>query len=177
MTTAQNQTQAIRNLQRYLRTLSYFEKELPEVPIDGVYGTATEEAVRIFQRLEDLPQTGRVDRPTWDRLYTRYREEQSRRDAPARISHFPRLPENYSVELGEQQFLVQVIQHALQELSVLYQWEEPISLSGIYDEPTARAVRQFQAANALPATGGVDRATWNAIADAYNRTFAGYLEQ
>jgi peptidoglycan hydrolase-like protein with peptidoglycan-binding domain len=177
MTGAQNESQAIRNLQRYLRTLSYFEKELPEVPIDGIYDTATENAVRIFQRLEDLPQTGRVDRPTWDRLYARYREDQSRRDTPARISHFPRLPENYSVELGETQFLVRVIQHALQELAVLYTWEEAVPLSGIYDEATARAVRQFQGANGLPATGGVDLTTWNALADAYNRTFANYFEQ
>lgn len=38
------------------------------LPIDGVYGALTEEAVRDFQRVHDLPDNGRVDRVTWNRL-------------------------------------------------------------------------------------------------------------
>lgn len=175
--THENNADAIRNLQRYLRTLSYFDSRIPELPIDGVFDSATEAGVRAFQEGAGLPVTGRVDRETWERLYEEYREDQRRRDAPARISHFPRLPENYTVELGEQQFLVSIIQHALQELSILYQWPAEVTISGIYDEPTAAAVRLFQEKNGLPPTGGVDRTTWNALAEAYNREFAGYVSQ
>lgn len=175
--TIENERETIRNLQRYLRTLSYFDERIGRVPIDGTYDNATREAVSAFQAAYGLPVTGRVDARTWALLFESYQKERALRDAPARISHFPRLPENYTVELGEQQFLVQIIQHALSELDTVYGWGFGIPLSGIYDEPTAAAVRIFQQRNALPATGGVDRATWNALANAYNAQFADYVRE
>ena len=50
---------AVANLQRYLRTLYYFDDALSPTPVDGVFDRATEEAVRRFQREEGLPVTGR----------------------------------------------------------------------------------------------------------------------
>ncbi len=38
------------------------------LPIDGVYGAVTEEAVKDFQRVHRLPDNGQVDRVTWNRL-------------------------------------------------------------------------------------------------------------
>ncbi len=38
------------------------------LPIDGVYGAVTEEAIKDFQRVHRLPDDGRVDRVTWNRL-------------------------------------------------------------------------------------------------------------
>ena len=63
---------AVANLQRYLRTLYYFDDTLSPTPVDGVYDRATEEAVRRFQKTEELPVTGRVDQETWERLFARY---------------------------------------------------------------------------------------------------------
>ena len=172
-----NEKEAVRQLQRFLRALSYFDDRIPEVPIDGIYDRATEDGVIAFQRIEGLPETGRVDQQTWERLYLRYLEQRVAKDAPATISYFPRIPENYKVEIGEAQFLVQIIQHALRELAVAYEWPVEVPLDGVYGEETAAAVRLFQEKNGLPPTGAVDRATWNALAEAYNRLFAGYFPQ
>ncbi len=38
------------------------------LPIDGIYGERTEEAVRDFQQVHRLPVTGRVDQTTWNRM-------------------------------------------------------------------------------------------------------------
>ena len=38
------------------------------LPVDGVFGGLTEEAVKDFQRVQGLPDNGRVDRVTWNRL-------------------------------------------------------------------------------------------------------------
>ena len=38
------------------------------LPVDGVFGALTEEAVKDFQRVQGLPDDGRVDRVTWNRL-------------------------------------------------------------------------------------------------------------
>ena len=168
----QNERESVTNLQRYLRHLSYFNEEIGAVPIDGVFDRETEQALRAFQRAVGLPVTGRADRPTWEQLYAAYVADVEGRRAPRRIAHFPEIPENYAVELGETQFLVSIIQHALSELSVIYDGIGEVPVSGSYDARTAEAVRAFQAVNRLPTTGAVDRTTWNALADAYNRNFA-----
>ena len=41
---------AVANLQRYLRTLYYFDDTLSPTPVDGIFDRATEEAVRRFQK-------------------------------------------------------------------------------------------------------------------------------
>ena len=173
-----NEREAVLQIQRFLRQLSYFDKEIPPVSIDGVFDTATDEAVRAFQKKAGLPVTGRVDLATWEALFAAYTASLEEQREPARIAHFPKIPQNYTVEMGETQFLVSIIQNALQELSTVYDSMGEVPQSGVYDEPTAAAVRTVQQAHGLPETGGVDRATWNAIADAYNRNFANpYLRQ
>ena len=61
--------EAIAEVQRYLRALSYRYKELPHVGIDGIYGKETKDAVRAFQLLFALRETGIVDHLTFTRLY------------------------------------------------------------------------------------------------------------
>ena len=168
----QNEREAITNLQRYLRHLSYFSDEIIEVPIDGIFGSDTEEALRAFQTMEGLPPTGRADQTTWERLFRVYTDSIERRSPSKAISHFPQIPENYTVEVGEVQFLVNIIQNALQELAIVYGQIGEVPQTGEYDVATADAVRAFQEVVGLPPTGAVDRTTWNAIADAYNRNFA-----
>ena len=173
---SENLVAATKNLQRYLRALSYFTSEISKAPIDGVFDEVTERALSDFQRTEGLPVTGRADRETHERLYARYLENATARNAPVRIAHFPRIPDGYTVAEGETQFLVRVIQHALGELSLLYNFPAPPE-DGVYGADTAAAVRVFQEKHLLPVTGAVDLATWNALADAYNQAFGGYFAQ
>ena len=168
---------AVANLQRYLRTLYYFDDALSPAPVDGIFDRATEEAVRRFQRKEDLAATGRVDQITWERLFARYEKEKAFRRAPARIAHFPRVPPDYRVAMGEEQFLVRVIQHALQEIAIDFDFPAAVPQSGKYDEDTANAVRVLQRVSGLPVDGEVDRATWEELARYYNHLYADYFEQ
>ena len=58
-------------LQLVLRALSS-SCGLPPVPLDGCYGGGTEGAVRVFQRIAGLRETGRMDVPTWRALAEAY---------------------------------------------------------------------------------------------------------
>ncbi|MGI6265230.1 MAG: peptidoglycan-binding domain-containing protein [Acutalibacteraceae bacterium] len=58
----------IRELQGYLRSLSYRWPELPLLGIDGVYGSQTADAVAAFQRWFRLEETGITDRITWEMI-------------------------------------------------------------------------------------------------------------
>jgi peptidoglycan hydrolase-like protein with peptidoglycan-binding domain len=172
-----NERQAILNIQRYLRQLSYVNPDIPAPPLDGVYDTATRTAVEAFQRTEGLPPTGLVDSATWELLFLRYEESQRRESAPVPLAQFPRLSKGYALRLGDESFLVRLIQYALGELELIYSGFEDVPQTGVYDEATATAVREFQGKHGLPPTGEVDRDTWDALANTYNREFGGYLEQ
>lgn len=55
----------VRQLQQQLNRIAQNYPAIPTVTADGVYGERTAEAVRTFQRIFKLPQTGITDYPTW----------------------------------------------------------------------------------------------------------------
>ena len=55
----------VRQLQNQLNRIAQNYPAIPTVTADGVYGERTAEAVRTFQRIFRLPQTGITDYPTW----------------------------------------------------------------------------------------------------------------
>lgn len=61
--------EAIAEVQRYLRAVSYRRGKVPHIGIDGIYGKETREAVRAFQEYFSLVQTGIVDEVTFLKLY------------------------------------------------------------------------------------------------------------
>ncbi len=58
----------VRQLQQQLTRISQDYPYIPAVNADGVYGEATQDAVRRFQNVFGLPETGVVDYPTWYKI-------------------------------------------------------------------------------------------------------------
>ena len=58
----------VRQLQEQLDAISSVYTALPDISPDGIYGPATAEAVRKFQSIFGLPQTGVVDFATWYKI-------------------------------------------------------------------------------------------------------------
>ena len=57
--------QKVRQMQEQLNRISRNYPLIPNITADGIYGPATADSVRVFQRVFDLPQTGIVDFATW----------------------------------------------------------------------------------------------------------------
>lgn len=55
-------------MQEQLLRISQAYPALPSITPDGIFGNATQEAVRTFQRIFGLPETGIVDYPTWYKI-------------------------------------------------------------------------------------------------------------
>ena len=168
--------EAIRNLQRYLRQLSYEDADIPPVPIDGIFESATEEALRAFQIKRGLEATGIADRETWDALYEDYLESLARFSPPKPFSPFFRLPEGDSLSLGDVSFAVAAVQFLLNESSQIIDTLDQIVIDGIYGNETRTAVSRFQEANGMLASGEVDKNTWDALVDTYNRYGNDYMQ-
>lgn len=55
----------VRQLQNQLNRIARNYPAIPTITADGIYGNATANAVRTFQRIFNLPQTGITDYATW----------------------------------------------------------------------------------------------------------------
>lgn len=172
MDTPLNLQDAILNLQRYLRTISFVDSRITRVPLDGLFDSDTQKAVSEYQRTRGLTETGLVDKNTWDSIYDEYRIITQERDRTPTVNFFPVAPENYEAVLGEESTFITLVQFILRELSVIYDDFPEIEINGIFDKPTEEAVKIFQLASNLEPTGRIDLLTWNRM----GRDFANYRE-
>lgn len=175
------ETQAVLNMQRYLRQLSYFDPDIPSVPIDGIYDSATATAVAAFQKKYALPQTGTADAVTWAKLFDEYLRSIEENTRPEPVNIFPRFPGDYSIGRRDPQpftALILAIQYILRELMIDYGYDpELLPVTGEYDEATEAAIRDFQAIHNLPTTGRVNRTTWNTMVRTLNAETARYEKE
>ena len=58
----------VRQLQEQLNVIAGAYPLIPQIDVDGIYGPATAESVRVFQSVFGLPQTGVVDYRTWYKI-------------------------------------------------------------------------------------------------------------
>jgi peptidoglycan hydrolase-like protein with peptidoglycan-binding domain len=91
----------VRSVQEYLNRIAQNYPLIPKVAQDGVYGTSTAEAVKVFQGVFNLPQTGIVDYATWYKIsdvyvgVTRIAELRGSAETVQRIFIPPRSFDNY----------------------------------------------------------------------------------
>lgn len=58
----------VRQMQEQLNVIAGAYPALPKINVDGIYGQVTANAVREFQKIFNLPQTGVVDYKTWYKI-------------------------------------------------------------------------------------------------------------
>ena len=170
-----NQSAATRNIQKYLRQLSYANSNISSPPIDGIFDSVTEASLKDFQRYYGLRESGIADRITWDLLYSEYLRSLTEYSPPQPLSIFPRTPTGYEVTKDDEFFLVSIIQLLLNELTIIYDSMPQLTVNGIYDDATISNVKMFQEKNRLFPTGKVDKATWDRLVSAYNNYASDYV--
>ncbi len=161
------ETQAIFNLQRYLRQLSRFDPDIPSVDEDGIFGDRTRDSLMAFQEKYGLPITGVADPETFATLFDAYLADVESRTRPDPIFIFPRYPADFSVGRGDEGPLVAFIQLILRDIIILYGRDpDLLPIDGVFGPVTEEAVKDFQRIQRLPDDGRVDRITWNRLARA-----------
>ncbi len=154
----------IKEIQGYLHGISYYNEKIPKIIPDGIYGVETQIAVKAFQSEYNLPVTGEVNRVTWDKIISVYKNLVS--TPPERINVFP--SKSYIMRQGEKGYTVMLLQVMLNTVLEDTANYEIININGFFDNATTRAVKSFQSITQRPQTGNVDLYTWNILVKAFN---------
>ena len=157
--TDEQKRQHIAEIQQYLNYISEYDHDVPQLVPDGVYGDATENAVRQFQHGYGLDETGEVNDNTWNEIVKVYRMYLESEPEPLRI--FP--SGSYICKSGDSGKLVYVIQVLLKELNRKYDNMPDITVNGDFSNETASAVSEFQRRSGLTPNGEVNCKTWNML--------------
>lgn len=154
----------ILDLQQMLRVI-YPDSTLQ---LDGVYGKETETEVRRFQVGHELPATGVVELATWDAIRAAYLHElvHIAEAEPLQIVLQP----HQVLAAGTDNVHMLLVQALLKALSRYYLNMPALRLTGIHDPQSVQAVRWFQTQAGLPASGDVDKHTWQQLARQYRLT-------
>ena len=162
----------IRNIQYFLNYLAEFYSEIPQVDIDGIFGTQTENAVKAFQALFELPITGSVDLPTYDTLYRTYLgfiQTLPFKYLDGEIYPYPGIP----LRLGSESEVVRLLQEYLNYISQFIEQIPSVSPTGYFGQRTEDSVIAFQRLYGREPSGTVGAQTWNAITSLYNDLYIG----
>ena len=160
-----NLQDAILNLQKYLRAISFVDSRIPRLSPDGLFEAQTQNAVSEYQRTRGLAETGIVDKTTWDTLFDEYLLVMRSQERSKGVDLFPSSPADYQASLGDEHIFITLVQIVLRELSAVYDEFPSIEISGAFDGATEQAVRIFQKASMLEPDGKIDLVTWNRMID------------
>ena len=152
---------AVEQVQFWLNTLAQYDSAIPSVTVDGVYGTATANAVRAFQRKYGLTVDGIVGQTTWKELYDEFLSIQSDNGTP---NAYP----GTALRQGSSGQNVRLVQFWLKIARTVYSSLNNVTVDGIFGSSTAAAVRRFQTYFGLTSDGVVGRTTWNKLYEVYN---------
>ena len=161
---------AVQTLQIQLNRISRNYPAIPKIPnASGQFDAATEDAVRTFQEIFDLPSTGTVNKATWYRVAYIYTSVKRLAELDSEGVSRDELPLQFTEDLTPDMQSEQVrgLQYFLAVVGAYYESVLPIEITGIYDARTEASVRSFQRVYGLPETGIVDEATWNDLYRAY----------
>ena len=150
---------AVRELQYYLYLTHTYNPSLPSVNIDGNFGTATEAAVRAFQRSAGLTSDGVVGRATWENLYAQANIlRQAGPVVTVNRMAYPGAP----LEVGSEGPAVLYYTVLLTRIAYYYNAVSSPGTGSVYTDQTAAGTRSLQHLLGLPETGEVDADTWEA---------------
>ena len=164
----------IRQLKIQLNRISNNYPAIPKIEEENIFFTTDlEDSVRKFQETFDLPITGEVDKSTWYEVKYVYNAVKQIADLASEGINFNEITFPYGETLQEKDTgpYIRALNYLLNFLSYFNTNIPSLNLQGeTFTENTKEMVIAFQTIKDLPATGIVDKTTWNALVETYNDT-------
>ena len=159
-------------IQRDLRRIRQNYPAIPDITTTlGIYDLETENAVKKFQEIFNLPQTGVVDKGTWYKIKYVYTSVKKLSDLYSEGISEQEATFLYTdkLELGDTGIEVEYIHYFLDALAFLDRDIPRLPTNSIYTNNTVTMVKAFQEKYNLPVTGVFTYSDWLVLQNAYNK--------
>jgi len=157
-------------IQLRLNRISANYPKIPKIsPVDGVFGTETENAVRTFQEIFNLVPDGIVGKATWYKIQFIYNAVKRLNELNSEGLTLDEVSKQFrsNITPGDTGEDVYVIQYYLRLISVFNPKVSFPDFDGEFGSSTEQALLDFQREYGLEQTGIVDRLTWYKLFDVY----------
>lgn len=158
-------------IRRQLYRISDNYPLIPKVnPILGVFDSALDSAVRVFQEIFGLSVDGIVGKATWYKISYVYASitKLAELTSSGETQGLPTVPPTETLRPGDDGRAVARLQFLLAYISLFYPSISTPSLDGIYGDGTEQAVLDFQTTFGLEQTGIVTAGDWAKLYEVYN---------
>lgn len=157
--------QPVRNLQNFLRVISYHYNTVSAVVPDGIYSDQTYQSVKSFQKTFGLPETGVVNQQTWEKIISVYENIEKFYGPPTQISLIPNAEMKICTE--EKNELLYAIQSLILCLAHKFRNVPSVDICGVNNEECVNSIKKIQEICGLPQNGEINKQTYDMIAAIY----------
>lgn len=158
-------------LQVMLNRIGQNYPAIPRIsPVDGVFGSQTEAAVKAFQRIFNLTTDGIVGQGTWYKLVALHGAVKKLSELVSEGQPFTQIQgpaPGVTLREGSTGVAVSALQYFISIIGQFSSAVPVLVIDGIFGPQTTQAVNAAQSRLGLPVTGVVDQATWQGIYDEY----------
>ena len=139
-------------------------------PVDGVFGSQTEAAVKKFQSIFNLTSDGVVGQATWYKLVFLYVGVTNLSELVSEGQPFTQVQgpaAGVTIQEGSTGISVSALQYFISIIGQFSSTIPTLNIDGLFGPLTRQAVIDAQNQLGLPATGVVDQQTWQRLYDEY----------
>ncbi len=157
----------------FQQQLNRLSQNFPAIPYienkNGIFDVQTQNSVKKFQEIFNLPINGTVDKATWYKIKEKYIGVKRLSELISEGLTYDEIAVQYPSKLsvGMKGYAVTIIQYYLNVIAYFNNNLNLTSLNGDFDSKTENAVKEFQAYYGIPITGEVDKLTYNTIQNVY----------
>jgi peptidoglycan hydrolase-like protein with peptidoglycan-binding domain len=167
-------------IQRDLRRIRKNYPAIPDISNTlGIYDEETEKAVRKFQEIFNLPQTGIVDKATWYKIkyiYTSVKKLSNLYSEGITPEEATFLYDD-KVTYGDTGIEVEYIHYFLDALAFLDNDIPRLPTNSVYNDNSITMVKAFQKKYNLPVTGDFTYSDWQVLRSAYDNILKSFPKE
>lgn len=169
----------VRTIQVELNRIGNNYPAIPKIiPANGIYGESTAEAVRVFQSVFGLHQTGVVNKATWYQIKFIFTAVKDLAELTSEGLTRPEVELTFPEQLqrGDYGQPVRSLQYYLNVIAFFNPEIPSVESTGVFGEETEAQVRAFEEFYGLDPDGIVDFRTWQLIQQIYDQILTGLPE-